>query len=51
VAKRREIEERYPLRRLGEPIDVALAALYLCSDAARWVSGAVLVIDGGLSAR
>jgi NAD(P)-dependent dehydrogenase (short-subunit alcohol dehydrogenase family) len=51
VAKRREIEERYPLRRLGEPIDVALAALYLCSDAARWVSGAVLVIDGGLSVR
>ncbi len=50
-ARRREIEARYPLRRLGEPLDIALAALYLCSDAARWVTGAVLIVDGGLSAR
>ena len=49
-AKRRELEQRYPLRRLGTPEDVAYAALYLCSDAADWVTGAVLPVDGGLMA-
>ena len=36
-----------PLGRLGEPDDVADAVLFLCSPAARWVSGAVLTVDGG----
>jgi NAD(P)-dependent dehydrogenase (short-subunit alcohol dehydrogenase family) len=35
---------------LGEPEDVALAAVYLLSDASRWVTGSELVIDGGYSA-
>jgi 3-oxoacyl-[acyl-carrier protein] reductase len=37
-----------PLSRLGEPVDVANAYLYLASDEARFVSGAVLRVDGGI---
>jgi NAD(P)-dependent dehydrogenase (short-subunit alcohol dehydrogenase family) len=40
---------RIPLGRLGEPADVAAAALYLCSPAASFVTGSVLVVDGGQS--
>lgn len=39
------------LERLGQPEDVADAALFLASDTARWVTGADLVVDGGVSAR
>ena len=41
--------QHYPLRRYGEPRDIALAITYLLSDAASWVTGTNLVIDGGLS--
>ena len=41
------IAGRLPLRRLGEPADIANAALFLCSDAASWITGHTLVIDGG----
>ena len=37
-----------PLGRLGDPEDVAGAVRFLCSDAARFVTGAVLLVDGGL---
>ena len=40
----------YPLGRIGEPEDVAGAALFLASDEATWISGAVLPVDGGLTA-
>lgn len=40
-----------PLRRLGEPEDVADAVLFIASDAARWVTGVNLVVDGGVLAR
>jgi 7-alpha-hydroxysteroid dehydrogenase len=36
-----------PLKRLGEPADMAHAALFLCSPAASWVSGQVLTVSGG----
>ncbi len=36
-----------PLRRLGEPEDIAGAAVFLASDAARWLTGQTLVVDGG----
>ena len=36
-----------PLGRLGEPTDIANAAVFLCSDAASWITGATLVVDGG----
>lgn len=40
-----------PLGRVGEPADVADVVLFLASDAARYVSGQVLVVDGGLLVR
>ena len=40
-----------PLGRLGQPVDVADAVLFLASDAARWITGATLVVDGGMLAR
>jgi meso-butanediol dehydrogenase / (S,S)-butanediol dehydrogenase / diacetyl reductase len=48
VAKR--VAARHPLGRLGEPEDIAHACLYLASDEASWVTGAVIPVDGGLIA-
>jgi len=46
-----DIEKRMlrhtPLGRLGEPQDIAYAALFLCSPAASWISGQVLTVSGG----
>jgi NAD(P)-dependent dehydrogenase (short-subunit alcohol dehydrogenase family) len=41
------VARRLPLKRLGEPEDIARAGLFLVSDAASWITGHVLVIDGG----
>jgi NAD(P)-dependent dehydrogenase (short-subunit alcohol dehydrogenase family) len=41
------VAKRMPLHRLGVPEDIAAGALYLASDAASWVTGITLVIDGG----
>lgn len=46
---RERIRRAMPLQRLGTVDDVADAALFLCSDAARFVTGAVLACDGGQS--
>ena len=40
----------YPLGRVGEPEDVASAAMFLASDEASWITGTVLRVDGGLLA-
>jgi meso-butanediol dehydrogenase / (S,S)-butanediol dehydrogenase / diacetyl reductase len=40
----------YPLRRVGQPEDVARAALFLASEEASWITGATLNVDGGLMA-
>ncbi len=41
------IARTLPLHRLGEPEDIAQAAVFLCSDAASWITGTNLVVDGG----
>ncbi|MGH7319658.1 MAG: SDR family NAD(P)-dependent oxidoreductase [Candidatus Rokuibacteriota bacterium] len=46
-ADRRLRSAFYPLRRVGQPVDVAAAAVYFASDEAAWVSGAVLLVSGG----
>jgi len=43
------IRARVPLRRWGAPADIAGAAVYLASDAASYVNGHVLFVDGGLT--
>lgn len=44
-----EDAKRYPLGHYGQPEDVAYCAVYLLSDAAKWVTGSTFVIDGGIS--
>ncbi len=43
--------EKAPLGRLGDAMEVADAVLFLLSPAARWITGANLVVDGGMSAQ
>jgi NAD(P)-dependent dehydrogenase (short-subunit alcohol dehydrogenase family) len=45
-----KLGKQIPLGRVGEPDDVAYAAVYLCSDEAKFVTGTGLYIDGGISA-
>jgi NAD(P)-dependent dehydrogenase (short-subunit alcohol dehydrogenase family) len=46
-----EIEARHPIGRLGEPREVAEAIAFLASDAASFITGAVLPVDGGYLAQ
>jgi NAD(P)-dependent dehydrogenase (short-subunit alcohol dehydrogenase family) len=46
----RRISALYPIGRLGRPEDIANAALFLASDEASFITGSVLVVDGGLTA-
>lgn len=45
--RRKMMIDRTPLQSLGEPDDVANAALFLASSASRWITGKVLGVDGG----
>ena len=40
-------EKALPMRRIGEPVDIAGAAVYLSSPAGRWTTGQTIVVDGG----
>ncbi|MAG34169.1 MAG: 3-oxoacyl-ACP reductase [Deltaproteobacteria bacterium] len=42
-----KVAEALPLRRLGEPEDIAGAALFLCADTGRWITGQTWAIEGG----
>lgn len=42
-----EVEDNVPMARLGRPEDIASAVLWLCSDAAAFVTGAAIPVDGG----
>lgn len=44
-----QVVERTPLRRVGEPIEIAGGAVYLASDEASYLTGHTLVIDGGMT--
>lgn len=45
------LESTFPLRKVGEPEDIAGAVAYLCSDDSKWVTGTVMMVDGGVSAK
>jgi 2-hydroxycyclohexanecarboxyl-CoA dehydrogenase len=46
---REKMVERLPLGRLGQATDIAKAVVFLASDDAAWITGAILPVDGGLS--
>ncbi len=48
---RQQLHARQPIGRMGRPDEIAFAALYLASDEAAFVTGSVLVIDGGWTAK
>jgi NAD(P)-dependent dehydrogenase (short-subunit alcohol dehydrogenase family) len=41
------VAAQLPLRRLGQPEDIASAARFLAGDGASWITGHTLVVDGG----
>jgi NAD(P)-dependent dehydrogenase (short-subunit alcohol dehydrogenase family) len=45
------LADALPLRRIGEPDDIADAIVFLAGDASRWVTGQTLVVDGGTTVR
>jgi NAD(P)-dependent dehydrogenase (short-subunit alcohol dehydrogenase family) len=46
---RADYEQQTPMRRVAKPEEVAVAATWLCSDAASYVTGAVLPVEGGMT--
>jgi gluconate 5-dehydrogenase len=48
-ARKAKILGRTPMAKFGSPDDIGWAAVYLCSPAAKFVTGAILPVDGGVS--
>jgi 3-oxoacyl-[acyl-carrier protein] reductase len=48
---KRMLEGSFPLKRIGDPEDVANAILFLASDDSKWITGTVITLDGGISAK
>ena len=48
---KKTLESSFPLRRIGDPEDISGAIAYLCSDDAKWITGTVITVDGGMSAK
>ena len=46
---RTPMEQATPMRRLGDPLDIAAAAVYLASPAGSYLTGKTLEVDGGLT--
>lgn len=44
-----EVVRRTPFKRIGKPDEVAEVVTFLCSDKAKWITGQVIVVDGGYS--
>ncbi|NGZ89262.1 SDR family NAD(P)-dependent oxidoreductase [Psychroflexus maritimus] len=47
--KKEKMDERHPLKRVGEAIDLAKVTAFLLSDDSSWITGQVLGVDGGMS--
>ena len=47
--QREAAEARHPLKTIGEAIDIADMAAFLISDKAKWISGQIMAVDGGMS--
>jgi len=45
-----KLARQIPIKKIGEPLDVAYAILYLASDESKFITGSEIVLDGGLSA-
>jgi len=43
-------EGTHPMGRLGQPEEIAEAAVYFASDESRWTTGSILTVDGGVMA-
>ena len=48
--KRKASAERHPLKRIGSATEIAAMVLFLLSDAAAWITGQVIHVDGGMAA-
>jgi NAD(P)-dependent dehydrogenase (short-subunit alcohol dehydrogenase family) len=48
---RKVLESSFPLHMIGDPQDISGAVYYLCSEDAKWITGTILTIDGGITAK
>jgi NAD(P)-dependent dehydrogenase (short-subunit alcohol dehydrogenase family) len=48
--KRSAAAERHPLKRIGNPADIAAVATFLLDDSAAWITGQIIAVDGGMGA-